>query len=509
MTKTFGPAAENFLERRGISGEVAARFEIYTASKTSAGDVEPDPNGKIIVFPFIERGQIVNEKFRQIPKTFWQRTGGRRTFWNSDALDDPALAEGRMPLIITEGIEDALAAIESGFPLTVSVPDGAPAPAKDGKVDDDATLDPKAERTGKFEFLWNNRDRLKAVKRFIIAVDNDAAGKLLAEELVRRLSAARCSFVEFPNQCKDLNDVLVHHGSGGVAAVLNSARPYPVRGLYRLSEYPEAPNLVTFAPGFDNHFDRDVDGANAYLRLFHGEFMVVTGIPGHGKSSWVMAMIVNLAQCHGWRTAVFSPEMPTMPHLRDKLRRLILDRRAFGLDLAELARIDEWINDTVLFIDHDPAGDFETEFNLDWILDRATDAVIRDGIRVLVIDPWNEIEHAKKRDETMTEYIGRSIRAMRRWAQQHGVIVIVVAHPTKEVGRDGKSRVPSLYDIDGAAHWFNKPDHGIVVSTVDEVLNVTAIYIRKVRFDETGRKGKHRFKYNPDSGRYLPLDATF
>src|SRR6185369_17404716 len=144
-----------------------------------------------------------------------------------------------------------------------------------------------------------------------------------------------------------------------------------------------------------------------------------TGIPGHGKSSWVMALIVNLAQRYGWRTAVFSPEMPTMPHLRDKLRRLILNRKAVARDLAELVRADEWINDTVLFIDHDPAGDLETELSLDWVLDRATDAVLRDGIRVLVIDPWNEVEHAKKRDETMTEYIGRSIRALRRWAQQH------------------------------------------------------------------------------------------
>jgi twinkle protein len=506
MTNIFGAAAENFLGGRGISGEVGARFEIYTASKNPAGVLVPDPDGKIIVYPFLEHDHVVNEKFRLPPKTFWQTPGGRRTFWNSDALDDPGLHSGHMALVITEGIEDALAAIESGYPLTVSVPDGAPTPGS--KVDDDK-LDPKAERSGKFEFLWNNRDRLKAIKRFIIATDNDTAGKLLAEELVRRLSAARCSFIEFPVACKDLNDVLVRHGSVGIAAVLNAAKPYPVRGLYRLSEYPEAPDLVTFSPGFDDRFDRDVDGANAYLRLFHGEFIIVTGIPGHGKSSWVMALIVNLAQRYGWRTAVFSPEMPTMPHLRDKLRRLILNRKAVARDLAELVRADEWINDTVLFIDHDPAGDLETELSLDWVLDRATDAVLRDGIRVLVIDPWNEVEHAKKRDETMTEYIGRSIRALRRWAQQHGVIVIVVAHPTKEVGREGKSRVPSLYDIDGAAHWFNKPDHGIVVSTVDDVLNVTTIYIRKVRFDQTGRKGKHRFKYDPDSGRYLALDGTF
>src|SRR5580704_1537120 len=29
------------------------------------------------------------------------------------------------------------------------------------------------DQAGKFEFLWNNRDRLKQVKRFIIAADGD------------------------------------------------------------------------------------------------------------------------------------------------------------------------------------------------------------------------------------------------------------------------------------------------------------------------------------------------
>jgi hypothetical protein len=65
-----------------------------------------------------------------------------------------------------------------------------------------------------------------------------------------------------------------------------------------------------------------------------------------------------------------------------------------------------------------------------WLLDRATDAVLRDAIRVLVIDPWNEIERARRRDETTTDYIGRCIRALKRFARLYDVVVIIVAHPT-------------------------------------------------------------------------------
>ena len=161
--KTLGTMGIQAFERRNISAETAVRYAIYTANRQADGSVIPDGNGNIVVFPFLERGVVVNEKYRGPGKKFWQRAGGRRTFWNSDALDDPALEAGHQALVITEGEIDALTAIECGFPLSVSVPDGAP-PVPDGeKPDELAPIDQGSEHAGKFEFLWNNRDRLKRV----------------------------------------------------------------------------------------------------------------------------------------------------------------------------------------------------------------------------------------------------------------------------------------------------------------------------------------------------------
>src|SRR5262249_10308003 len=154
-----------------------------------------------------------------------------KTFWNADVLDDPQLGNG-MPLVITEGELDALSAIDSGWPFTVSVPDGAP-PVRKHDIEEHGS-----DQAGKDEFLWNNRERLKRIARFILAVDNDPPGQQLAADLVHRLTAARCLFVEYPFGCKDLNDVLVRHGTAAVSEVLNSAQPYPVRGVYNLSNFP-------------------------------------------------------------------------------------------------------------------------------------------------------------------------------------------------------------------------------------------------------------------------------
>lgn len=475
-----------WLDTRGISPDLADRFGLYTAEGA-------------LVFPFIEHGREVAAKYRAADKRFWQRAGGKRTFYNADILDDPALAQGQ-PLIITEGELDALTAAECGFPFVVSVPDGAPqGEAEEGPVD------PEADKTGKFEFMFNNRDRLKRVKRFTIAVDNDAPGQRLAAELVRRLGASRCAFVTYPEGCKDLNDVLKARGPEGVAAVLNGARAYPVQGVYRLSDYPptEAIRVLdTGWPALDGAFN-----AQRHLSLFAGCFEVVTGIPGHGKTTWAINRAIQAARLHGWRTAVFSPEMPTVPHLHNKMRRIASGRPMDYLmrdrDLRQ--ETDRFLNNHFVFLDADPeTGSDDLDHSLEWIIERTHDAVWRYGVQHLIVDPWNEVEHAKPQAETMPDYIGRGIRMLKRLAKERQLHVTVIVHPTKAVGQGEEPRIPTLYDCEGSAHWYNKPDLGVVVARDPEnpMGTDTIIRVAKVRFDETGHRGDVRLRYDPESCRF-------
>jgi len=493
----LGPIGIRAFTNRKINPATAARYGIYTASLQS-GRVAPNDAGNIIVFPFIEDDRCVNEKYRGPDKKFWQRKGGKKTFWNAEALD---LAEDG-ELIITEGELDALTAIDCGFDKTVSVPEGAPGQITDEPVDDEK---------GKFKFLWNNRDKLARIKWFVLAVDSDEPGQALAAELVRRFGAARCKHVTYPEDCKDLNEVMMQHGQKEVVRVLREAKEYPLTGLYRLSEYPEKPQLELCGLPWN-------DGALQHLRPFPGALMVVTGVPGCGKSSWVMQVVSHIVETKGWTAAVFSPEMPVVPHLRHKLRSIRARDGAHKVDADKLREIDEWIERGFVFLDVDPVAWDAEERTLEWVLDKAKDAVVRDSIKILVIDPWNEIEHFKRRDEMMTDYIGRGIRELRRFAQQRGVLVIIVAHPTK---RDEAARrtTPTLYDVEGSAHWANKPDLGVVVSryTEDKAEDddgkakrrsastrgeLTLIEVVKVRFGETGQVGEASLRYSTLSHRY-------
>jgi twinkle protein len=470
MLTALQPIHAKFLESRKIDPETAIRYGVCSATRSDIGEA--------VAFSFIEHGKTVNHKYRGRGKAFRQDKDAIKCFWNHDAILDPALRDGTQRLIITEGEMDALSAIESGFPLTVSVPDGAPATAKDDPVDPESDL--------KFSFVHRAWDSLKMVKQIIIAVDDDPAGKALAAELVRRLSPARCLFVTYPDGCKDLNEVLMQHGAAGVARVINGAKLWPVKGLYRLSDYPDMGDLTVFDTGWPM-MDR-------WLKLYLGEFMVVTGIPNHGKSAWLNALAMNMAKRHGWNIGMGSFETRIKPFLRAQLRAY------HGGDWWDA---DAFVEKHFSFLGLQPTDDTD-DADLEWMLDRAADAVTRHGMNMLILDPWNEIEHKRNKSETETEYISRAIRMMKRFATNFNCVVAIVAHPQKmNVGKENTIKEPTLYDISGSANWYNKADHGIVVHRPKPGAPLASVSTRKVRFQpETGRPGTQGFFYNLVSKRF-------
>lgn len=85
----------------------------------------------------------------------------------------------------------------------------------------------------------------------------------------------------------------------------------------------------------------------------------------------------------------------------------------------------------------------------------------RYGIRGLVIDPYNELDHRRPAHQLETEYVSQMLTKIKRFAQHHDVHVWFVAHP-KQL-REWKGQAPNLYDISGSAHFINKCDNGVVI----------------------------------------------
>jgi twinkle protein len=486
MEHEINPAIVKWFNKRGISEKTLKDTKVYSGRHIQNGDsftVEPDAEGQIIVFPYFQQGEEVNAKYRAANKKFYQKPQGTKTFWNADILTDPCLKDGSVSLVITEGEMDALAVIEAGYPYCVSVPDGAPAPrthSDDGGGHDDQDIDP--DHDIKFGYVFHNWEALKSVRKIIIASDNDNPGKRLAEELVRRLGRVRCQFVVYPENCKDLNEVLCAHGAAKIVDILKDARPYPVSGVYTFSDLPPEPELNPMTTGWGR--------LDPFLRPYYPAFMVVTGKAGSGKSTWVNQLVAQMSIIHGLSVAMASFEMRINPFVSEVLLNTYNDTRG-----GTQEERDAWLENSFVFIAPEPTDNNE-EFNIDWLIDRATVAVIRHGIRILVIDPWNEIEHAVRRMENHSDYIGRAIRALKRFGREFHVLVIVVAHPSKYGAQKDACEI-TLYDVADTAHFSNKADFGVVIAPIEGSFQ-TDVLIKKVRYrPTTGDLGAVPFTYDP------------
>jgi len=444
-------------------------------------------HGNCIGIPYIERGVRVQTKYRtlDVDKRFTQDVGGKSVLWNGDCLLDDTLAHH--PVIITEGELDAASALQAGYQRVVSVPSGAPPSATDGMGT-------------RYAFVEEMLARTKRCREFILAVDGDDKGACLLHDLALRIGRARCKFVTYPRGTKDLNDVLREKAEQGVRDVITTAQWMPVSGVYTLDQLPPTPHQEAFSTG--------MVGMDDHYKVRRGDFVVVTGIPGHGKTSFVTEVCCRLAFEKKLRIALASFENDNDDALR-ALRSFHGQRLVKDMTADQIAAANEWIASQFVFV-RPVEDDDNTMIDLDWMMDRAAACYMRHDIDVLVIDPWNELDHVRPPDVTLTEYVGLAIRRIRRFAKTFAVHVIVVAHPAKmQRGKDGKTPRPSLYDISDSAHWANKPDLAIVVHREDFTNNVTEIAVVKSRnVRRIGRPGTVKAIWDDERTRYTIADEA-
>ena len=238
-------------------------------------------------------------------------------------------------------------------------------------------------------------------------------------------------------------------------------------------------------------------------RVARGEWTLVTGMPSHGKSAWLDALVVQLAEKHGWRFAVCSPENQPLELHALKLARL-LKGKPFSIGVHERLTMQDLTDALAWEFDHFTfVLPHEGRRSVAGVLALMETVIQRREVHGIVIDPWNELDHSRTDKLSETEYISQSLTAIRQFARRRNVHVWMVAHPTKLQKLPGKDTypVPRPYDVSGSAHWWNKADNAICVYRDDEDRWVQ-VHVQKVRFDTNGQRGVAEFQYNPLTGRY-------
>lgn len=226
-----------------------------------------------------------------------------------------------------------------------------------------------------------------------------------------------------------------------------------------------------------------------------GESFIITH-----NSSILDQIICKLVAMHDWKFGIFSPENhPLCLHL-SKLVEIIVGKpftTIYGVDRITQSDIDEaigYMRDKFFFIMPE-----DEDLSLDSILGHARQLVRRYGIRGLIIDPWNTLEHQREFREDEHTYTGRSLRKIINFNRTNGVHTFLVAHPRKmeKRGNTGKYEVPNLYDVSGSSHHYNMVDNGISVYR-DFAKGITQVHVLKVKHKHLGHsqtKAEYRFDW--------------
>lgn len=470
----------DYLATRGITPEVAARNQI-TIVEHYIPQVEAER--KCLAFPFVKNGSVVNVKYRDSQKNFTQEGGAEKCWYKYDDIDPKCT-------IITEGEFDALSLEVAGLRHAISVPDGAPTPTA-------------KNLENKFTYIDVEDPLIESVEKFVLAIDNDAPGKRLEEELARRLGKERCYRVTWPDGCKDANEVLLTHGPEILREIIQYAKPYPVDGAYQLDDFNGELDLI-FENGLPTGIETGWENLDDFYKPTEGQWTLVTGVPGMGKSEWLDALAMNLTKKHSWVFGVFSPENQPVSFHATKLMEKYIGKRMNKMTKEEFEEAKEWVNAFFHFI-------LPEDRTLDHVLSLAKLLVKRYGLKGLIMDPYNEIIHTNRKEGiSETEYVSEFLAKIRGFARQYNIHIWLVAHPTKlQKGMDGKYPVPTGYDVAGSAHFFNKADNIIAVHRdKSDPYAYSEVHVQKIRSRWLGQLGMTKLEWDKNSGQFsIPEQA--
>lgn len=472
-----------WFDNRGIETKTLGEFKI-----TNSQEWMPKAKGTVetICFNYFRDGELINVKYRIAgEKDFKLSKDAELILYNLDST------KGQDYVVIVEGEMDCLSVSQCGWKSVVSVPNGA------------------STGTQRLDYLDNCHQIFDGKKFIVIMTDNDAPGMNLRDELARRIGYDRCFKVNYPKDCKDANDILMKYGAATLNETIDAYIDFPIEGIITMNDvFSDAWNY--YHDGYPQGIKVGIENFDEHVSFMGGQYTTITGIPGSGKSEFADYIMVNAAIKHSWKFGVCSFEnQPVALHVTKLIEKKA--GRSFAwrenpydrLTPQEFKESTDFIEEHFFFININ-----QVDVTLDGILAKAKELVIKKGIKALLIDPWNYIEHKQEKGQTETQYISLCLTAIKAFCLTYGVHIFLIAHPTKIAKENGKYVVPTLYSISGSAHFFNKTDNGITLYR-DFTTNIVDVHIQKVRYSWLGKIGFCSFSYDVKTRQYKAVKQPF
>ena len=457
--------ALKFLKDRGITQEVIDNNYISSSN-----------DGRSVIFPYYREGILVNYKTRAInSKKFFQAKEAEPIMYNYDRIN------GKKSIVICEGEMDSLSWEVAGITFHTTVNQGAPN-VSDKNIDK------------KLECLNTCSEAFEKANSIYLAVDNDENGRFLESELIRRFGAERCFLVDF-SPFKDANEVLVQEGVESLRKRIKNASQPKVEGIFNVEDVVDS-----MLDGYRNGQER---GTTTYIEEVDkawtwraGEVNIWTGYQNEGKSLFLNQLATIKAAIDGWKFAVFSPEnMPIKDFFNDIIE-MYIGKSCDPYYANNYMNEDEY-REGMNFVNNNFNVIYpEKNFTLDTIFAKTKYLIKTQGIRALIIDPYNTVQHKMNRGEREDLYISRFMSELKRFAVDNNISVHLVAHQvTPQKSEDGRYIKPDVNKIKGGGTFADKADNVLFVWRPDRAIDFSS---KKVTFGSQKIKKQKLVGYPQD-----------
>jgi twinkle protein len=316
--------------------------------------------------------------------------------------------------------------------------------------------------------------------------------------LHRRIELAKALRDQDPEDISRAHDALQR-------TLLNNDRQDSVDGVFAVGDLADQ-MLNLYEQGLPPGYSTGWPSVDEYYTVRGGEFTVVTGMPGSGKTTWLDDLTVNMWRLHGWNFAFCSPEnWPISRHAAHIAEKVLqkpfsrTERFTDRMSKEELSQAIDLMDGSFWFSQLQ-----ENSMSVETILQAMERLTQQHPIDGIVLDPWNELEHRRPANKNESEFISEALGRIRRFARFNNIHVWLVAHPQKlRKGDNGTYPVPTPYDISGSAAFYNKADVCLTVHRPKKHDPVTDVHVQKVKFKEVGKRGKASLGYVHDVGSYV------
>ena len=423
-----------YLESRGISSEIAKKYEITIKQDTD----------NILVFPFYdEKSELRFIKYR---KTDFDKEKDKNKEWCEKDCKPilfgmkQCVDFGRV--VITEGQLDSLAVATAGIDNAVSVPTGA----------NGFTWIP---------YCW---DWLTKFKEIIVFGDCEKGKITLLDEISKR----------FPNKVKhvreedylgykDANEILLNHGAEAVRNAVVNAISLPVERVIQLADVKDVNifELEKLGTGI-----KELD-ETLYGGIPFGIVCLLAGKRGDGKSTLASQIMANAIE-QGYSTFAYSGELPNYLYkswfdFQIAGRNHITENQKDGkltrfITNPNKKLINDWYRDKAFIYDNRIVEDDEQED----LLKTITQAIMQYGVKVILIDNLMTAMYIdEKQGSDKYDQQGRFVRALTKIALQYDCLILLVAHRRKNsFTTDANDEVSGSGDITNLAGMVMSYDRG-------------------------------------------------